>query len=85
MATLVVEDKREKIQALSLAKDCYSMKLELLSNTTVVDDAMKFTSTHKNESEAKSNYADILAEWDTQKFSPSENITDSIKTHNKTF
>jgi hypothetical protein len=29
------EDKREKIQALSLAKECYSMKLELLTNETV--------------------------------------------------
>ncbi|MFL6315308.1 MAG: hypothetical protein ACJ73C_01030, partial [Nitrososphaeraceae archaeon] len=32
------EDQREKIQALSLAKECYSMKLELLTNATVVDD-----------------------------------------------
>jgi hypothetical protein len=31
------EDKREKIQALSLAKECYSMKLELLTNATVID------------------------------------------------
>jgi hypothetical protein len=31
------EDKREKIQALSLAKDCYSMKLDLLTNATVVE------------------------------------------------
>jgi hypothetical protein len=36
------EDNREKIQALSLAKDCYSMKLELLTNATVVDDVIKF-------------------------------------------
>jgi len=28
------EDKREKIQALLLAKECYSMKLELLTNAT---------------------------------------------------
>ena len=35
------EDKREKIQALSLAKDCYSMKLDLLTNATVVDDAIR--------------------------------------------
>jgi hypothetical protein len=34
------DDKREKIQALSLAKECYSMKLELLTNATVVDDAI---------------------------------------------
>jgi hypothetical protein len=38
------QDKREKIQALSLAKECYSMKLELLSNATVVDDAIRFVS-----------------------------------------
>jgi hypothetical protein len=36
------KDKREKIQALSLAKECYSMKLELLTNAIVVDDAIKF-------------------------------------------
>jgi hypothetical protein len=36
------EDRREKIQALSLAKECYSMKLDLLANATVVNDAMKF-------------------------------------------
>ncbi|MFL6341851.1 MAG: hypothetical protein ACJ72U_09940 [Nitrososphaeraceae archaeon] len=38
------EDKREKIQALSLAKECYSMKLDLLTNANVVDDAIRFLS-----------------------------------------
>ena len=38
------EDRREKIQALSLAKDCYLMKLDLLTNATVVDDAIRFVS-----------------------------------------
>src|SRR6187399_175500 len=42
------EDKREKIQALSLAKDCYSMNLDLLTNATVVDDAIRFISNHYN-------------------------------------
>jgi hypothetical protein len=46
------EDKREKIQALSLAKECYSMKLDLLTNTTVVDDAIRFV-TEKGEVEGK--------------------------------
>jgi Trp operon repressor len=36
------EDKREKIQALSLAKECYSMKLDLLTDATVVDYAIRF-------------------------------------------
>ena len=38
------EDRREKIQALLLVKECYSMKLELLTNATVVDDAIRFVS-----------------------------------------
>ena len=39
-----IEDKREKMKALSLAKECYSMKLDLLTNATVVDDAIRFVS-----------------------------------------
>jgi hypothetical protein len=48
------EDKREKIQALSLAKECYSMKLELLTNATVVDDAIGFVS-QKSKGNLKSS------------------------------
>jgi hypothetical protein len=47
------EDKREKIQALSLAKDCYSMKLDLLTNATVVDDAIRFVSGKSKDKEAE--------------------------------
>jgi predicted transcriptional regulator len=36
IASQQTEDKREKIQALSLAKEYYSMKLDLLTNATVV-------------------------------------------------
>ena len=43
------EDKREKMQALHLAKDCYSMKLDLLTNATVVDDAIRFVSEKSKE------------------------------------
>jgi predicted transcriptional regulator len=43
------EDKRERIQALSLAKECYSMKLDLLTNATVVDDAIRFVSQKSSE------------------------------------
>jgi hypothetical protein len=34
--------KSDKIKALALAKECYVMKLELLTNATVVDDAIRF-------------------------------------------
>jgi hypothetical protein len=43
------EDRREKIYALSLAKECYSMKLNLLTNATVVDDAIKFVASEKSK------------------------------------
>src|ERR671932_363285 len=48
------EDKREKIQALSLAKECYSMKLDLLTNATVVDDAIRFVSSTKSKDNDRS-------------------------------
>jgi hypothetical protein len=38
--------KSDKIKALSLAKECYAMKLELLTNATVVDDAIRFVASH---------------------------------------
>jgi hypothetical protein len=47
------EDKREKIQALSLAKECYSMKLDLLTNATVVDDAIRFVSSDRSKDKEK--------------------------------
>src|ERR671938_45461 len=43
------EYKKEKIQALLLAKECYSMKLDLLTNATVVDDAIRFVSQKSKE------------------------------------
>ena len=49
------EDKREKIQALSLAKECYSMKLDLLTNATVVDDAIRFVSSNKSKDKLNSS------------------------------
>jgi hypothetical protein len=36
------DDTREKIQALSLAKQCYDAKLDLLTNVDVVEDVIKF-------------------------------------------
>jgi hypothetical protein len=42
------ENKKEKIQALSLAKECYSMKLDLLTNAGVVDDAIRFVLDYNN-------------------------------------
>jgi hypothetical protein len=56
---LQTEDKREKIQALSLAKEYYSMKLELLTNATVVDDAIRFVSDRSKDKENLKSSATI--------------------------
>ncbi|HET7285001.1 MAG TPA: hypothetical protein VFI70_09975, partial [Nitrososphaeraceae archaeon] len=49
------EDKREKIQALSLAKECYSMELDLLTNATVVDDAIRFVAEKESGGKSKTD------------------------------
>jgi hypothetical protein len=46
-------DTKEKIQTFSLAKECYSMKLNLLTNATVVDDAIRFISSNKSNEKHK--------------------------------
>ena len=52
------EDKREKIHALSLAKECYSMKLDLLTNATVVDDAIRLVSRKSKANHRSSSNSD---------------------------
>jgi predicted transcriptional regulator len=42
------QENREKIQALSLAKECYNAKLELLTNTGVLEDLVKFINKSKS-------------------------------------
>jgi hypothetical protein len=70
---------REKIQALSLAKDCYGMKLELLTNATVVDDAMRFISAHATQGkETKGANTDLIAK-------SAFTSNDSNKLYNSTF
>ena len=38
----------------TLAKECYSMKMDLLTNATVVDDAIRFVSNNSSKDKAKS-------------------------------
>ena len=47
------KDGKDKLHALSLAKDCYSMKLELLTNATIVEDALKFVENNQPNTTAK--------------------------------
>jgi hypothetical protein len=52
------EDGREKMQALSLAKECYSIKMDLLTNASVIDDAIRFVSQKSKEKIKSANEVD---------------------------
>ena len=54
---------REKIHPLSLAKEYYSIKLELLINATVTDDTIKFVS--KNLKVIRCLFLSVV--WKTKK------------------
>src|ERR671938_1020589 len=43
------KDNKEKIQALSLVKECHCMELDLFTDATVVDDAIRFVSQKSKE------------------------------------
>jgi hypothetical protein len=47
--------KSDKIKALALAKECYAMKLDLLTNATVVDDAIRFVASHTIPTRERAN------------------------------
>lgn len=83
-------DKREKVQALSLAKECYSMKLELLTNATVVDDAIRFVAGKDSGGKSKTDPHVIIEKEKQQQYdntnkgeqkTESNNITISTLNH----
>jgi hypothetical protein len=48
-ATILNRTRSAHMQALSLAKGCYNMKLDLLTNAIVVDDAIRFVAERTKE------------------------------------
>jgi DNA-binding MarR family transcriptional regulator len=76
-------DTKEKLSALALAKDCYSMKLELLTNASVVDDAARFVSLHDQEKVTKNVISESIV---TQQEEESNTTTQLVEhTTNKVF
>ena len=53
--------KGDKMKALALAKECYAMKLELLTNATVVEDAIRFVAAHTAAPIDKANSDKLVA------------------------
>jgi hypothetical protein len=82
-------DKREKIQGLSLAKECYGMKLELLTNAAIVDDALKFISSNQiNKSIERPKPIDTIINTkkiDILRPEKEINLCDDALTTNQTF
>jgi predicted transcriptional regulator len=52
MANKLPQDNRLKLQALSLANDCYKYKMDLLTNVSVLRDAIKFVENTRDKLEA---------------------------------
>ena len=88
--------KGDKIKALSLAKECYAMKLDLLTDATVIDDVMRFVSIRQKqlgrEEKAKSSSSIIKdqdREGDIQGSEKEDNrqsgIAATTTTNNQTF
>jgi hypothetical protein len=48
MWALKPQDNREIMQSRSLIKDCCAMRIDLLSNATVIDRAVKFVDRHRD-------------------------------------
>ena len=44
---------KEKLQSLSLAKDCYSIKMDLLTNSNLLKDAIQFVEQYKEQIEVE--------------------------------
>jgi hypothetical protein len=75
IASYQTHDKREKIQALSLAKECYSMKMDLLTNATVIDDAIRFVSDRsKDKQESSDNSGELNKETNKPDYDKDEQL-----------
>lgn len=64
-------------QSLSLAKECYGMKLDLLTNATVVDDAIRFVSQHGKSTTTVSSEVGTRAAALKHKINTVEDIQDA--------
>jgi hypothetical protein len=73
-------EERTQVQALSLARDCVINKIELLTNATIVYDAIRFTELGKEKLKSSSSNSTIAKE-DNQDANP-HNDNDELKEEN---
>ncbi len=86
------KDSKEKIQALTLAKDCYALREELLCNMPVIDEALKIESDGLEPGRPESFTSDSPIsvspgekEDDIQRPKEKDRESQNKKTTNKTF
>jgi DNA-binding transcriptional regulator LsrR (DeoR family) len=62
-------DEKTRLQALSLANECYRHKMDLITNGVVIDDSLKFVSANKDKVKITKNEIDhiITAEETVEK------------------
>jgi hypothetical protein len=77
------QDTREKVLALSLAKEIYDMRINLLTNASTLDLAMKFISEYKEEGKHEHEFTDKKSVMQQQE-STSNQITEQETTNNTT-
>jgi hypothetical protein len=78
-------DTKEKLSALTLAKDCYSMKLELLTNASVVDDAARFIAEHNDKTLQNNRISDEITKLDNNNNNNNNSTEAETTTTNKVF
>lgn len=87
---------KEKLQSLSLAKDCYTIKIDLLTNSNLIKDAMKFVEQSKDKiriemeiEEMKKNEKEVRIDREEQNeddlSKSTENISSKRRTYNTIF
>lgn len=84
------ESNRDKLAALGLAKEAYSMKMDLLTNASVIDDSIRFiaanTSFGKEKKEKAKSFGMDNEDIDDVSGPKEESITEpAASTNNKTF
>ncbi|MGB0025484.1 MAG: hypothetical protein WBP64_01465 [Nitrososphaeraceae archaeon] len=98
MTNKLPQDNRLKLQALSLANDCYKYKMELLTNASLLSDAIRFVKNYRDKVEivnANTGLEERLEDNITGKYNkndiqgPPEDTTrnniSSTRTTNQTF
>jgi transcriptional regulator len=67
------DDNREKLQAMELFKDTHLVKLELLSNATIIDSAMNYIRSKQQQQQQKKHLSLDLASDDSNNNSDDDN------------